>query len=461
MSGESDKQIRERAVARIGVVLREKWRLDELCGIGGMAAVYAATHRNGKRAAIKILHPEAALIPDVRARFLREGYLANKVGHPGAVSILDDDVDADGNVYLVMELLEGESLDDRTKREERLPWAEVLLIADQVLSVLAAAHDKQIVHRDLKPGNVFVSTDGTVKILDFGIARLGAVAPSGDSTGPQVSLGTPGFMPPEQARGRSAEVDAQSDLWALGATMFAALSGQHVHEAETANEQLLQAMTKPAPPLAEVAPEVPPRAAELIDRALRFDKSERWTDARQMQAALREIYQELAGEPIQDAVRLNVPVVRASRSVRPDAPTLAASDSGADHRLTTTRPVSDRADATAPPAPRRRGVVVAAAAAAALLLLIGWRAISGDPEQPMEASSAEPVAAATAPAPPARDPAPVPSPEPAPAAPPSASASTVPAPPSASPPAKPRPPQPAARPQKPGSKEIDIFTRRQ
>src|SRR5262245_31657519 len=111
--GEADVEAVRRAEQRLGKVLRSKWKLDELLGIGGMAAVYSATHRNGKRAAIKILQPEAALVPDVKARFMREGYLANKVGHSGAVSILDDDVDEDGTVFLVMELLHGETLEQR------------------------------------------------------------------------------------------------------------------------------------------------------------------------------------------------------------------------------------------------------------------------------------------------------------------------------------------------------------
>src|SRR4051812_41766464 len=97
--------ITERAKARAGRTLKEKWRLDKLLGVGGMAAVYAGTHRNGMRAAVKVLHPELSLNNEIRTRFLREGYLANKVGHPGAVTVLDDDVEDDGSVFLVMELL--------------------------------------------------------------------------------------------------------------------------------------------------------------------------------------------------------------------------------------------------------------------------------------------------------------------------------------------------------------------
>lgn len=464
---EADTPIKERAEARIGMVLREKWHLDELLGLGGMAAVYAATHRNGKRAAIKILHPEAALIPDVKARFLREGYLANKVGHWGAVSILDDDVDADGNVYLVMELLEGETLEQRWQHDDRLGWSEALIVADQVLDVLITAHAKHIVHRDLKPGNVFIHADGSVKLLDFGIARLGSLQTSKHDTGPHVSLGTPGFMPPEQARGRSADVDAQSDLWALGATLFAVLSGRHVHEADTANEQLLEAMTKPAPALASVAPEVPPRVAEIVDRALRFEKSERWPDALTMQTAVREVYEALTGASLQGGGRLSVPVLRASRSVQPDAPTLAA-EMSLDDRLTTNRPVSDRSSVSIAAAPPRRGrIALAAIAAAALAALAAVVLMRSEP-----APEASPAAAPSAPEP-APEPAPPPvpaatsEPDPRPEPPASASASaSAPPPASASPQPKPRPwrpkpaPRPAAKPPPAPPATVDIFTRR-
>lgn len=117
----SDQDQLAQAEARLGTRLRDKWRLDRVLGIGGMATVYEATHRNGKQAAIKVLRPEAALVSDIKARFLREGYLANRVGHPGAVSILDDDVDENGTVYLVMELLVGETLEQRWRDRGKLP----------------------------------------------------------------------------------------------------------------------------------------------------------------------------------------------------------------------------------------------------------------------------------------------------------------------------------------------------
>src|SRR6185312_7505302 len=229
-------------------VLREKWRLDLLLGVGGMAAVYAATHvNNGRRAAVKLLHTELGANTEVRTRFLREGYLANKVDHPGTVAILDDAVGEDGSVFLVMELLDGETVEDRRERTGVLPAHEVLSLADRLLDVLAVAHGKGIVHRDIKPENVFLTRDGQVKVLDFGIARMRELQATRLTLTSAGAIGTPAFMPPEQARGRWDDVGPRSDLWAVGATMFTLVSGRLVHHAETVNELMLAAMTKRAP----------------------------------------------------------------------------------------------------------------------------------------------------------------------------------------------------------------------
>jgi serine/threonine-protein kinase len=270
-------------------VLRGKWRLDAVVGVGGMASVYSATHRNQSRAAIKILHPEVALIGDVTARFLREGYVANAVGHPGTVRVIDDDVTEDGAPFLVMELLVGQTLDDLLAREPGgLAPEKVLPLVDEVLSVVAAAHDKEIVHRDLKPENVFLTEDGRVKLLDFGVARLREIsADSAAGTRAGSLLGTPAFMAPEQALGRWREVDGRTDIWAIGAMLFTLLTGRFVHEAETVQEQLVLSATRRARSLRSVAAHIQIPLAEVVDRALGFERGERFPDARTMQFALR------------------------------------------------------------------------------------------------------------------------------------------------------------------------------
>jgi serine/threonine protein kinase len=303
----SDDPMLVRAQARLGTVLRDKWRLDSILGVGGMASVYAATHRNGTRAAVKILHPELSVNALSRQRFLSEGHAANAVGHPGAVRILDDDVSEHGSLYLVTELLEGETLEHRRVRlGGRMPEDEVLLAIDQVLAVLVAAHAQGVVHRDLKPENLFLTRTGQIKVLDFGIARLREPVSGTRLTQAGDAMGTPAYMAPEHARGLWDEVDPRSDLWSVGASMFHLLSGSVVHEGRTVNEQLLEAMTRPAAALSTVAPEVSPSVRGVVDRALAFDKRSRWQDAVSMREALRAAYEELHGAPISAAVPLGV-----------------------------------------------------------------------------------------------------------------------------------------------------------
>jgi serine/threonine-protein kinase len=298
-----------RAEARIGSVLVDKWRLDKLLGVGGMAAVYSATHRNKKRAAIKMLHPEVSLDLAVRERFLREGYVANSVGHAGAVAVDDDDVAEDGSAFLVMELLDGETVDARWQRKsQRLSPIEVLSVADQVLDTLAAAHEKGIVHRDIKPENLFLTREGSIKILDFGIARvLEWQSSRASATQTGSTMGTPAYMAPEQARGRWNEVDPRTDLWALGATMYTLLTGEFVHGAGTVNEMLALAVTRPARKISSLRPDLHPALAEVVDKALAYKKQDRWADARSMQNAVRITYATLEGHDLQSAPQLSLP----------------------------------------------------------------------------------------------------------------------------------------------------------
>ncbi len=286
---------RQQAEARVGTLLDGKWTLDTFLGYGGSAAVYAGSHRNGKRAAIKILHAHCAADPELVARFVREGYLANKIKHPGIVSVLDDDTAADGNVYLVMELLEGRSFERHGRGIDKpLSVSEALQVADDLLDILVAAHAIGLVHRDIKPANLFLTSDGQLKILDFGIARLSETFSEGvTQTG--MLMGTPAYMPPEQARGRWQDVDARSDLWAVGVTLSSLMTGKRPRTADTAAEELLAAMMQPMPSLVTLLPDAPPQVIALIDRACAFERNDRWQSAAEMQAAVRDVRHALQG----------------------------------------------------------------------------------------------------------------------------------------------------------------------
>jgi hypothetical protein len=302
----------EAALRRVGTILNGKWRLDALLGLGGTAAVFAATHRNGNRVAIKVLHAHFSLDEGIRTRLQQEGYVANLIEHPGAVRILDDDRAEDGSVFLVMELLSGEGLDARLKRKGwRLPRAEALGITFSLLDVMAAAHARGVIHRDIKPDNIFVTREGQIKVLDFGIARLLELPSHMNRSRNGALFGTLGFMAPEQALARTHEIDGRTDLWAVGATLFTLLTGRLVHEAPTPNEQLVNAATRVAAPLSSLLPEADPALCALVDRALAFQQIERWQNAREMQEAVRAIVVDTVGPlgvPVLQGPRLSVEV---------------------------------------------------------------------------------------------------------------------------------------------------------
>jgi len=285
------------ARARLGTTLRGKYKLEEVLGVGGSAVVYRAQHRNRAAFALKMLLPELAEDEEIRTRFLREGYVANSVKHPGVVQIVDDDVSEDGAAFLVMELLVGLSADELLRRRGQLPPDIALMIGHQLLDVLASAHAAGIVHRDIKPANVFVTKEGQVKVLDFGIARLRDATFAGASlTQSGVSFGTPAFMSPEQALGKTRKVDERSDIYGVGAALFVLMTGKLVHDAETTPMIMVKTATEPAASVATLLPNLAPDLASVVDGALKFKKKDRWQSATQMRDALYGVYVAAFGE---------------------------------------------------------------------------------------------------------------------------------------------------------------------
>jgi serine/threonine protein kinase len=286
-SGSSVPALAALAASRLGQVVGDRWQLKSVIGVGGTASVYAARHRNGREAALKVLHPELARDARSRKRFLREAYAANRVGHPGAVSVIDDGELPDGTPFLLLELISGTPLTAFSNDASRLPVSDVVAIGAGILDVLAAAHDAGVVHRDIKPSNVILTHERLVKVLDFGIAKFhDATDRDPLLTRSESSLGTPAFMSPEQSAGRSAEVDARSDLFSVGATLFWLLTGRYVHMGTSSNELLIATATTQAASIATARGDLPPHVVTAIDRALALDRTRRWPNARAMKAML-------------------------------------------------------------------------------------------------------------------------------------------------------------------------------
>lgn len=256
------------------------FELGRIIGSGGFGTVYEAKGPGGQIVALKLLAPHVDS-EEMLERFRREGKI--RIEHPNVVRVIDAGQDR-GVSYIAFELLLGKPL-NVVLEDAPLPPAEVIRIARQICAGLAAAHDRDIVHRDLKPGNVFCCEDGTVKILDFGIARPMS------SAGPQLTMagsviGTPGYLAPEQAKGES-NILPQADLWSLGVILFQALSGKNPFMRQTAVATILAVVLEEAPTLGTVG--LPPGLSEIVGRCLAKEPSARWRTAVELEEMLAGI----------------------------------------------------------------------------------------------------------------------------------------------------------------------------
>lgn len=273
-------------------VLDGTYRLVRCIGQGGMGTVWLADHlRLPKQVAIKVLAGAIAHNPEVVTRFRREAEIASRLAHPHIVDVLDFNALPDGTPYLVMELLRGESMRERLQRG-RLPWAEVVVLVQQIASALAAAHEHGVVHRDLKPENVFLTLEPSAndsltraKVLDFGISKIrdsrSVVTVEG------AVLGTPQYMAPEQLSGQTQRVGPATDQFALAAIVLELLSGEAAFAGETLAQVVYKvAYESPRALTATLPGALPLHVAPVLQRALAKDPAERFPSVNAFVAAL-------------------------------------------------------------------------------------------------------------------------------------------------------------------------------
>ncbi len=273
----------------LGTTLRGTYRILRTLDQGGMGMVFEAEHlRLKRRIAVKVLAQHLAKDAHALARFNREAEIISQLQHPHVVQVTDFDTTEAGEPYLVMELLAGESLATRLERERCLPVADAISLAHQVSSGLAAAHAANIVHRDLKPANIFltqVAGQGTlVKLLDFGISKR---AGGGKGlTGEYDILGTPDYMAPEQALGKTASVDHRGDQYALAVITYEMLAGRTPFAGDDVMDVLRQVISSDPPPIEPLAPHVSSEIGDVLRRALSKDPEQRFPSITEFASAL-------------------------------------------------------------------------------------------------------------------------------------------------------------------------------
>jgi serine/threonine protein kinase len=271
---------------RVTVAVGTQYLIDREIGRGGMAVVYRATDlRLHRTVAIKVLPPDVAFNPDVRARFIREAQTAAQLSHPNIVPIYNvDEADGGGLVYFVMSYIDGESLGVRLAREGAWPVDRAVRVLRDVADALAYAHARGVIHRDIKPDNILIDrASGRPMVTDFGIAR----AAQGETrlTAPGVAVGTPAYMSPEQALGER-ELDGRSDLYSLAVVGYHMLAGETPFKAANTPAMLVKHATERPRPMRDRRPDVPAYLAVAIDRALAKRPEDRWSDAAEFRDAL-------------------------------------------------------------------------------------------------------------------------------------------------------------------------------
>jgi serine/threonine-protein kinase len=361
-------------------VLDGKYALEELLGRGGMGEVFAGRNLvTGKRVAIKRVRDLPELKDEVQARFLREARAASVLEHANVVQVFDVG-HADGSLYMVMELLKGQSLASYLASEGTIPGERAIALLLPILRALQHAHERDVIHRDLKPDNVFLcrieGTEGVVpKLLDFGIAKIKHDPEMLKLTRTGAVMGTPYYMSPEQAQD-SGTIDARSDVYAMGVIFYELLCGTRPYEGTSYASLMWAIMSARAVPLVERAPSIDPRLAACVERAMARDRDARYPSAAAFADALREAAGLAKGG---SSAAIELPPVRSSIATAETLP----SDPQAATPYSSVRP--------APPEPRMSSAWWLAGVAALVAGGVGavMIATSSDPEPTHAARTAE------------------------------------------------------------------------
>lgn len=282
------------AVLRPGQLVGERYRVEQLLAEGGMAAVWAGTNeRTGKHVALKVILPTFAEVGGAAELFRREALAASMVNHPSVVSIFDV-IEHEGTTCIVMELLEGETLQAYLGEHGPLPVTEAVALLLPAMRGVAAANAKGVIHRDLKPGNLFLCKDPegrllTTKVLDFGISMLAerVVDFTSASGNPGARFGTPAYMAPEDIEFPHI-VDSRTDVYGFGVLIFEVLTGQVPFPGEPSQELLARILTEPPPKVTSYRPDLPDAVQPILDRTLAKNPAERFPDVEHLIRAMED-----------------------------------------------------------------------------------------------------------------------------------------------------------------------------
>jgi serine/threonine-protein kinase len=381
-----------------GDILAGKYRVDRVLGAGAMGIVVAAHHLGlDSRVAIKFLAPEMLTNEDAVARFAREARAAAKITNEHVTRVLDVGTLDTGAPYMVMEFLEGVDLHQRLQQTGPLPIEQAVDFLLQACEAIGEAHELGIIHRDLKPANLFCvrrrNETTCIKVLDFGISKMTSVGGSGPAvamTRTSTMMGTPLYMSPEQMDS-SRNVDARTDIWALGVVLFELLTGRAPFHGSTLPEVCLKITTQPPPPLRTVRPDAPAQLEAVILKCLKKDRTHRWSSVADLCAALAPF------APDRGAAQ-QAPLRRSTSAVSRVETVMASSGLHESQRTPPPLRVSiDGFGNTASGMPRgRKGMILGAIAAAVTIGATGSVAIAWHARPGAEAASPAPIVATAA-----------------------------------------------------------------